>query len=59
MRLETRSSDRNWGEMQVGTPDQNNQTMNNVNTVIQNSLGEDEIRPQLIEPSQVSDEILV
>ena len=56
-RLETLSPDRDTSGMQVETPTQGNETLTNVNTVVQESLGGYETRPQLVEPSLISTEI--
>ena len=58
-RHETPSPDRELNEAQVETPMQGNETLTNVSTVIQQLLGENENRSNLIEPSQVSNEIQV
>ena len=39
------------------TPNQGNETLTNINTIVQGSLGGDENRPQLLEPSQISNEM--
>ena len=44
-------------EVQVETPNQGNETLTNVKTIVQESLGGNEVRPQLEEPSQISTEI--
>ena len=44
-------------EAQVETPMQGNGTLTNISTVIQEPLGENENRSNLIEPSQISNEI--
>ena len=56
-RHETPSLDRDLSEAQVQTPMQGDETLTNVSTVIQEPLGENESRSELIEPSQVSNEI--
>ena len=56
-RHKTPSPDRDLSETQVETPMQGNEILNNVSTVIQEPLGKNESRSQLIEPSQVSNEI--
>ena len=58
-RNETLSPDRDLGEAQVETSMQGNETSTNVSTVIQEPLGENESRSNLIEPSQISNEIQV
>ena len=58
-RHETPSPDRDLSEAQVGTPMQGNEILTNVSTVIQEPLGENESRSNLIEPSQISNEIQV
>ena len=58
-RHETPSPDRELSEAKVETPMQGNETLTNVNTVIQEPLGENENRSSLIEPSQISNEIQV
>ena len=55
----SRTPDGSLGEMRVDTPNQCNETLTAPNNVIHNSLGDDEITPQLFEPSQVSKEIQV
>ena len=55
--METPFPDRDLSEVQVETPNQGNETLTNVKTVVQESLGEDETRPQLKEPNQISTEI--
>ena len=46
-------------EAQVETSMQGSETLTNVSTIIQEPLGEDESRSNLIEPSQISNEIQV
>ena len=58
-RHETPSLDRELSEAQVETPMHGNETLTNVSTVIQEPLGENENRSNLIEPSQISNEIQV
>ena len=58
-RHETPSPDRELSEAQVETPMQGNETFTNVSTVIQEPLGENENRSNLIEPNQISNEIQV
>ena len=53
-RLETPIPDGDLSGEQVETPKQGNETLTNVNTVVQESLGGDETRPQLVESSQIS-----
>ena len=48
--------ERETSEIRVETPSQNNETLTNVNLQSQKSLGEVELRPRLVEPSQVSNE---
>ena len=43
-------------ETQVATLNQCNGTLTNVNTDVQETLGGDNLRPQLIEPSQLGNE---
>ena len=52
-RHETPSPDRELSEVQVETPKQGKETLTNVSTVIQEPLGENENRPNLIESSQI------
>ena len=56
-RLETPSSDREVEVTQVGTPITGNETLTNVNNVIQGDLGENNLEDQFTEPSQISNEI--
>ena len=56
-RQETPSTDRDLSETRIETPIQGNETLDNVNTVIQGPLGRDENRTLLIEPSQISNGI--
>ena len=58
-RHETPPPDRELSETQVETPMQGNETLTNISTVIQGPLGENENRPNLIEPTQISNEIQV
>ena len=58
-RNEISSPDRDLGEAQVETSMQSNGTLTNVSTVIQEPSGENESRSNLIEPSQISNEIQV
>ena len=58
-RLETPSSDREVEVTQVGTPITGNEILTNPNTVVQGSLGENNLETQLTEPSQISNEIHV
>ena len=53
-RQETPSPDRGLSETRMETPIQGNETLDNVNTVIQGPLGGDDNRTLLIEPSQIS-----
>ena len=57
--LETPSTDREFSAAQVETPDQGNETLPNFGTVVQESLGGAETRPQLVESSQISNDIQV
>ena len=54
---ETPSPDRGLSETRIETPIQGNETLDDVNTVIQGPLGEDDNGTLLIEPSQISNEI--
>ena len=54
---ETPFPDRGLSETRIETPIQGNEALDNVNTVIQGPLGEDDNRTLLIEPSQVKNEI--
>ena len=56
-RFETPSPEREASEVRIETPSQGNETLTNVNVQSQESLGETESRPRLVEPSQVSNEI--
>ena len=58
-RNDTSSPDRDLGEAQVETSMQDNETLTNVSTVIQEPLGENESRSNLIEPTQIRNEIQV
>ena len=58
-RNETPSLDRDLDEAQVETSMQGNEILTNVSTVFQELLGENESRSNLIEPSQISNEIQV
>ena len=55
-RLETLSPDREVEVTQVGTPITGNETLTNVNTVIQGELGGNNLEDQFPEPSQISNE---
>ena len=57
--LETPSPERESSEVQIETPYQGNVTLTNVNVQSQESLGEGDLRPQLVESSQISNEIQV
>ena len=46
-------------EAQVETPNHGNETLTNVDTVVQETLDDSGLRPQLFEPSQISNEIQV
>ena len=54
--LETPSPERETSEVQVEKSSQGNETLN-VNLQSQESLGEVDLRPRLVESSQVSNEI--
>ena len=56
-RLETPSLDRGLSKAQAEAPNQGNETSTNVNTVVEDSSSGDEIRPRLVESSQISNEI--
>ena len=56
-RLETPSHESDLSETQVETPNQDNDTLNNVNSNVQEALDDSEFRPQLAKPSQISHEI--
>ena len=56
-RLKTPSPDRDVEITQVGTPITGNETLTNVNTVIQRDLGENKLGEQFTEPSQISNKI--
>ena len=56
-RLETPSPKRESSEVQVETPSQGNVTLTNVNVQSQESFGEVDLKPQLVESSQISYEI--
>ena len=56
-RLETPSPERSTDRTQVETPNTGNITLTNPDTVVQEGLGEGNSREQLVEPSQVSNEI--
>ena len=58
-RLETPSPDREVEVTQIATPITGNDTLTNVNTVIQGDLGEKKLREPITEPSQMSNEIQV
>ena len=51
-RLETPSPDREVEVTQIGTPNTGNETLTNVNTVIQGDLSENNLKNQFTEPSQ-------
>ena len=57
--LETPSPDSEVEVTQVGTPIAGNETLTISNTVVQGSLGEDNLKNQLTVPSQMSNEIRV
>ena len=56
-RLETQSPERETSEVCIETPSQGNLTLTNVNLQSQESVGETDLRPRLVEPSQISNEI--
>ena len=56
-RLGSPSPDRETSEVRVETPSQGNETLTNVNLQSQESLGGVDLRPSLVESSQVSNEI--
>ena len=56
-RLETPSPERETSNTRVETPTTGNETLTNFNTVVQESLGKNTPRNQLVEPSQKSNEI--
>ena len=56
-RLETPSPDREVERTQVETPITGNETLTKFNTVVQESLGESNSGVQLVEPSQIRNEI--
>ena len=56
-RLETPSPERSTDRIQVETPNTGIITLTNPDTVVQEGLGEGNSREQLVEPSQVSNEI--
>ena len=58
-RLETPSPDREVEVTQIETPITGNETLTNVNTVVQGGLGENNLEKQFTEPSQISNEIQV
>ena len=53
----TLSRERKTSNTKVETPNRGNGTLNNFNTVIQESLGENNPENQLTEPTQISNEI--
>ena len=57
--LETPSPERESSEVQIETPNQGKVTLTNVNVQSRESLGEGDLRPQLVESSQISNEIQV
>ena len=57
--METPSPDRDLSESQVETPNQGNETLINVISVVQETLDDVVLRPQLTEPSQINKEIQV
>ena len=56
-RLQTPFPDGEVEVTQVGTPNTSNETLINVNTVIQGDLGENNLEDQFTEPSQISNEL--
>ena len=56
-RLETPSPEREASEVRIETPSQGNETLINVNLQSRESLGETDLTPRLVEPSQVNNEI--
>ena len=56
-RLETPSPEKEIGNTQVESPKTGNETLTNFNSVVQDHLGENNQENQLIEPSQISNEI--
>ena len=58
-RLETPSPDREVEVTQVGTPITGNETLTTINTLVQGSLGKNNLENQFTEPSQISNEIQV
>ena len=56
-RLETPSPEREIGNTQIESPNTVNETLTNFNTVVQDSSSENNPENQLIEPSQISNEI--
>ena len=57
--METPSSDRDFSGTQVETPNRGIETLSNVNTVVQETSGGGNPRPQLTEPNKKSNEIQV
>ena len=57
-RLETPSAHKELSEAQIATPNQGDEALTNVNIVVQETLNDDELKPQLFE-SQISNEIQV
>ena len=58
-RLQTPSPDKEVEITQAGTPITGIETLTNVKTVVQGSLGENNLENQFTEPSQISNEIQV
>ena len=56
-RLETPSPERSMERAQDETPNTGNNTLTNNNVVVQENLGENRFGEQLVEPSQISNEI--
>ena len=56
-RLETPSPERSMERAQAETPNTGNITLTNNNVVVQENLGENRFGEQLVEPSQISNEI--
>ena len=55
--METPSPYRGLSETQVETPNQGNDALTNVNTDVQETLGDANLRPRIVESSQISNEI--
>ena len=52
--METPSPDRDLSEIQIEAPNHGNETLTKDSTFVRESLGGNEVRPQLEEPSQIS-----